>query len=364
MVPDPGRAGRNNRTETIGGQVRFALDFLPARPPPSKGPGAVSSNVQSVRHSEDVHHQATLLQAWEQDYIQLHAGAFTGSLSTFRLGAARLFSERMNRSVLQTGALPAGRLAFGLPVRAGGRSCICGEEVGANSLLVFSGRSGFEFLSPDIFEFMGIEIDVNGFADPVFEAMLRQLDTVLSSGRRSLPIAGARAAKLGRLLHGILHEEGLDLRLEELPAAAAAFSRGLVGWILDMLQPAGTAEAGRSTIRHWDTINAIRELVADGQTCPVSVAELTVELGLSRRTLQNACQEVVGLSPVQYLRALRLSEARRMLQTDRPVTEAATQFGFWHLGYFSRDYRQMFGELPSVTRAAAAQTGRRLPSGR
>jgi AraC family transcriptional regulator, ethanolamine operon transcriptional activator len=31
------------------------------------------------------------------------------------------------------------------------------------------------------------------------------------------------------------------------------------------------------------------------------------------------------------------------------VTQAASQWGFWHLGYFSRDYRKMFGELPSQT---------------
>ncbi len=331
--------------------MQSGLKFAPkgsGAPGPDPGP----AEAQWVRHSEDVHHQATLLQAWEQDYIQLHAGAFTGSLSTFQIGGARLFSEQMNRSVFQTGALPPGRLAFGLPLRAAGRSCICGEEGGPNSLLVFSGRSGFEFLSPDIFEFLGIEIDIAGFDDPIFQAMARQLDGVLSSGRRAIPIDRARAAKLARLLNAILHEEGLDARLRELPACTAAFSRGLLGWLLDMLPVSdGAPGQGREVTRHWDAIAAIRSLVTDGQTCPVSVAELTVELGLSRRTLQNACQEIVGLSPVQYLRALRLSEARRMLQQACPVTEAATQFGFWHLGYFSRDYRQMFGELPSATRA-------------
>lgn len=309
--------------------------------------------LQQIRHSQDVHHQATLLQAWEQDYVQLHAGAFTGSLRTFQLGGTRLFSEQMNRSVLQNGALPADRIALGMPLWSTGRSCICGEDVGPGNLIVFSGRSGFEYLSPDIFEFLGIEIDMNGFTDPAFQSLVRQLEQVLSSGRRTIPIDPTRAVKLRQLLHDTLHEEGLDVRLQEEPSSSAAFSRGLVGRILDVLHAADieAKEGGLGTIRHWDTVVAIRKLVADRQTCPISVAELTVELGVSRRTLQNACQEIVGLSPVQYLRALRLSEARRMLQGDNSVTSVATQFGFWHLGYFSRDYRLMFGELPSVTLA-------------
>lgn len=313
----------------------------------------MQSGLQRVRHSQDVHHQATLLQAWEQDYTQLHAGAFTGSLSSFQLGGTRLFSEQMNRSVLQTGALPPGRIALGLPLWSGGRSCICGEDVGPHNLVVFSGRSGFEFLSPDVFQFLGIEIEMNGFGDPAFQSLARQLDQVLSSGRRAIPIDPKRSGKLCRLLHAILHEEGLDARLQEEPSCMAAFNRGLVGWLLDMLQSVDDLDhdRGPGTIRHWDHLAAIRKLVADGQTCPVSVAELTVELGLSRRTLQNACQDIVGLTPVQYLRALRLSEARRMLHGENSVTSVATHFGFWHLGYFSRDYRRMFGELPSVTLA-------------
>lgn len=301
----------------------------------------------SIDHSNDVHYQATLLRAWDQEYAQLQPGHFNGSVRTLRNGKVKLFAERMNRATFQMGSLPVGRLAFGLPLRGRGRSCICGEEGDAGSLLVFSGQSGFEFHSPEDFEFLGIELDTEDSGDAVFLSMVQTLGTMISSGRRSIALEPKRAAKLGRLLKAALTEEERELLLDR-EDHAAWFNRGLVGWLLDML-PVADREPDRQPMRHWDTITAIRQLVIDGPFCPLSVAELTVELGLSRRTLQNACKEVVGLSPVQYLRALRLSEARRMMERSNSVTEVATQFGFWHLGYFARDYHVMFGELPSKT---------------
>lgn len=302
----------------------------------------------STEASADVHHQATLLRAWDQKYTQLRPGGFTGSVSTLRNGGVKLFREEMNRAVFQMGALPTTKLAFGLPVRAAGRTYICGEEGTGHSLLVFSGSSGFEFLSPEDFEFYGVEIETAASDDPVFLTMVRTLAQVIASSNRAIRLDGHRLRKLGRLLGATLCEEGIGERLQTWPDHAAAFNRGLVGWMLDMLQ-AAPAEAESPPMRHWDTIAAIRQLVAQNSCCPSSVAELTVELGVSRRTLQNACQEIVGLSPVQYLRALRLSEARRMMEQSRSVTEVATQFGFWHLSYFARDYHAMFGELPSKT---------------
>lgn len=62
------------------------------------------------------------------------------------------------------------------------------------------------------------------------------------------------------------------------------------------------------------------------------------------------------MNPIKFLRALRLSEVRREIPFASSVTDAATQLGFWHFGYFARDYRYMFGELPSATITAEAQS--------
>ena len=69
-------------------------------------------------------------------------------------------------------------------------------------------------------------------------------------------------------------------------------------------------------------------------------------------SLQTSFQEVLGISPLAYLRTLRLNGARRMLLRGEPtmmVRDAVETWGFWHFSRFSEEYRQLFGELPSWT---------------
>ncbi|GAA5318674.1 MAG: hypothetical protein Aseana_07370 [Candidatus Pelagadaptatus aseana] len=75
--------------------------------------------------------------------------------------------------------------------------------------------------------------------------------------------------------------------------------------------------------------------------------------GISSRYVQQLFQRYVGVSPKKYLRSARLNEVRRNLLQIEPrrglVTEVASQYGFDHLGQFSRDYKALFGELPKET---------------
>lgn len=90
---------------------------------------------------------------------------------------------------------------------------------------------------------------------------------------------------------------------------------------------------------------------------PITVADLCLELGVSRRTLQYSLQEVLGINPVRFLRALRLNGVRRDLKAatyrEDSIQDVAARWGFWHLGHFVTDYKEMFGELPSETRCSS-----------
>jgi len=86
--------------------------------------------------------------------------------------------------------------------------------------------------------------------------------------------------------------------------------------------------------------------------CP-TVVDICCHTQVSQRTLQYAFRELLDMTPVAYLRIVRLNRARvELLAPPSPattVTEVASRWGFLHFSKFSRDFSVMFGEFPSET---------------
>jgi len=85
----------------------------------------------------------------------------------------------------------------------------------------------------------------------------------------------------------------------------------------------------------------------------VTLLDLSRVSCVRSRSLINAFEAITGYSPMDYLKRLRLSGARRALQRANPhetrVIDVAADWGFWHMGHFTASYRAMFDETPSRT---------------
>lgn len=83
----------------------------------------------------------------------------------------------------------------------------------------------------------------------------------------------------------------------------------------------------------------------------IGVLDLCSHLRISRRTLQYSFEDILGMTPLNYLRSVRLNTARKLLMSSPKDTiqGAAMDSGFSHLGRFSKYYQDFFGELPSET---------------
>ena len=85
----------------------------------------------------------------------------------------------------------------------------------------------------------------------------------------------------------------------------------------------------------------------------VTVGELSAVAGLSVRSVQESFRRVFDVSPLTYLRQVRLDRVRADLLSTDPqagaVGDVARRWGFTHLGRFSAAYHQRFGEYPKQT---------------
>jgi len=86
---------------------------------------------------------------------------------------------------------------------------------------------------------------------------------------------------------------------------------------------------------------------------PITPADAARAAGLHTRTLQQATQRHLGISPSVYLRDVRLDRAHHDLVAGDPcsttVAAVAREWGFGNLGRFASAYQARFDELPSHT---------------
>ena len=92
---------------------------------------------------------------------------------------------------------------------------------------------------------------------------------------------------------------------------------------------------------------------ADHLQRPIGIAAFAAATGVSRRVLELAFQETLGVTPIAYLRWSRINGARAELAAADPdsvrVADIRARWGFSEPGRFAVEYRRLFGESPSAT---------------
>ncbi|MEM0931583.1 MAG: two-component regulator propeller domain-containing protein [Bacteroidota bacterium] len=80
----------------------------------------------------------------------------------------------------------------------------------------------------------------------------------------------------------------------------------------------------------------------------LNVEKLSSHLCLSRSQVYRKIKPLTGLSPIEFIRRVRLERSRTLFQNDKNlnVSEVAHKVGFLSASYFTVCYKKQFGELP------------------
>ena len=125
----------------------------------------------------------------------------------------------------------------------------------------------------------------------------------------------------------------------------------LIGWSKGLPKPMIMPQVSEMEITSLDeklVRNATEYVEKNMENADFSVEMLSQELGMSRVNLYKKLLSITGKTPSEFIRMLRLQRGEQLLrQSQMSVSEVAYKVGFNNPRYFSKYFKEEYGEMPS-----------------
>jgi len=320
---------------------------------PSVAPQS-SYRYQNIVTSDSEHH-AACLSDWEQTYNQLEGGRFSGELIDIGFSGVQVFRESTNRSVFQNGSPKADCVVIGITVGMEGQGLFSGKQFGPADLIMFNGSQGFSLVTPKRFDVLAVTV-------PRLELLqllaLEGIDTSALSNSILVKPSSDALNSLKRCLLEILSPGLQSASSLGYSQVQRVYKSALLSTTVNAIRSSHPVdEPSRCFRSRSHLVRTIVDWVMSRRDDPPTIYEICLKFNVGRRVLNYSFVEVVGSSPLNFLRSMRLNGARRDLRKqgrNQSVQEIAGRWGFCHMPRFSTEYRKLFGELPSQTRQQAS----------
>lgn len=310
------------------------------------------------RRTEDVYEHACNITAWQQLYDQLKPGQFKGEIDEFWLDGIQFFREYTNLALRQSCVVWPDALWLGLPVD-NSNGYIGSQAISKQSVAIRQGGNEFELSTPNNYTIMGLVVNLEHLQEYIYQLHAEHHSKLpLLMANTTLDINPLKKQRICYFIQQALTigEQQPETMLN--PTVRKVLHNNLLDSVTELLfsaQPTDKAQP-RTRINYQKIITKVRDYILDHPQDAITVVDLCQYLNISRRTLQNCFQNVLGISPYTYLKAIRLNAVRRELESNysqyHTVQDAAMSWGFWHMSQFAADYHALFGELPSSSLAA------------
>jgi AraC-like DNA-binding protein len=304
----------------------------------------------SVSYYTDIDRLRCALQPVNNEIVITGTGPFSARVVTINLPRLRL--QRVDETLARAWHvhMAHSRVAIGFSASPGPSMRCQGVVLGPDDLALFSptqpvwhaisGPSQFAIMSLPKNELTELGVALAGQPLMPPDTMTTQVPPKWTKRLQSMHAAAIHLA-----------EESPEIIAD--PEATRGLEASLIDAMIACLASGRMRTDTLSQRRRTLIIKRFRELEEANRDRTLYLTEVCKAIGVSQRTLNDICQDVLGASPKRYLFLRRLHLAHRELRESVPsrgqVTQIATKYGFWELGRFAVAYRSVFGGLPSVT---------------
>ena len=296
------------------------------------------------------------------EHVQIGRGVFRGRIVHTSTAASRVDWGSYALSVLARGDLSREMVSLTLGLGGCGDWRVHGQAAANGDMIVFPEGGELLVALPPQAQWLSVQVPrarIEGAGlvlSRCLEGSARRMAGVIDTGLMQTlvdlaPVLAPQAQPAG------FDDAAITIAHDELLAS-------LIG---ELARRAGASDTGASLSpgERWRVIRRAEAYLDASAEPSVRIDDLCVAACTSLSRLERAFRETFGVSPRRYLMLKRLAAVRRDLLRGEPqtsITEVATRWGFFHLGRFSKEYREHFAELPSQTQRAqraVSASGRR-----
>ena len=292
----------------------------------------------------DIDHFREHLRGWDTPALQIEPGRLAIQLHSLDLGGVIFSDIRVNRKVIDHSRPEAGWLKCVINLSP---AIFCGVEVAAGHLTILSPAREYRSILVDSWNSIEIVASWTVLAD---EGLWVAPHLLSGPESASIPLPVELIGIFARLAEAAFGAN----RSERL--GNAALRRALLRALDKALRIGADGRRKPDRRRRIEGYGLTKRMIRYIESrfgLRVTVNGAAAELGVTPRALHYAVRSTLGVGPLDLILAFRLNEARHELWNARHsvanVTTAALAQDFGHLGRFSRQYRMLFGELPSDT---------------
>lgn len=223
---------------------------------------------------------------------------------------------------------------------------------GSQTLVITPARWLSELRIEDARHHIIVETSLSELRAKLSTALARPLHELLKF-QLTLPLEstpGKAIASIVELLaHGLLDTESLH----NSPLSIASLTESFRSLLLEQVWHNYSDAMDRSVqITLPKHVEAAIVFMQNHLAQALTIEDIAAAVNVSSRTLQQSFKQFKNVTPMAYLKELRMQAVHRELEWAQPgvsVSEITRRWGFTHLGRFASEYRERFGKAPSGT---------------
>ena len=306
-----------------------------------RGPTIVSS---SIEEDEEIMRVFDV----DQNMRQLGKGQFRSHLAVRTVGDTELFADRFNTALSLHVEAPKGTTGVLFPRSVSGRFLASGENLREDKLIVLPPGTGTDIVIPAM---AGSE----DFAIPPdrFTKLMHILCPTMEMPDHATIYEGdvAKLQAIRERIVDLVAAPETEISKEEVSALVDC----TIAWLGESA-PYWGPESMTIDPERVRIAKKAQEYIEEHYDDCIHMEDLCGESIVGVRTLQRCFKEYFDVTVSEYLKTKRLDAAHRDLSDAHlkmnTVTEIALNHGFSHLGRFSVDFKERFGESPGLILAA------------